>query len=125
MPQHDRILLPSNIDEAIGDIGSTGENERLDPGADCRHRGSGVIAAIDQGRKTGLRHGLPRGGDQCAEPARPSIVPGCWRAREDDGAISLSRGAHRRDRVRERVNDDYRRILDVLHEIASSLRSSQ
>src|SRR5580704_5929774 len=76
------------------------------PGADRRHRRTGIVAAIEQRIEFGCRYCFPRRSYDRAEPARAGIDPGIGRAGDDHRPPRLRRRTQRSDGMRQRMDDD-------------------
>src|SRR5437764_13656868 len=57
-----------NIGKTCRDIGPAGKNNRLDPGADRRHRCAGICTAIENCGERRVRNSLSRGMPHPAAP---------------------------------------------------------
>ena len=90
-----------DVGKALGDIGAAGEDDALDPGADRRLGGAGIVAAIEERGRLRRRDRIAGRPDQRTEPARSGIDPGVGRAGQGDRSPGFSRRAQRCDGVGE------------------------
>ena len=102
-----------DIGEAAGDVRPSGENHTLDLRADRGQHGTDVLAAVEKCREAGVGNRFARRGDERPEPAGTDITPGARRAGEHQRSVGLQRRPQRGDRLRERMDDDYRLALQA------------
>ena len=111
IPYEPDAVLMGDIGEAAGDVRPSGENHTLDLRADRGQHGTDVVTAIEECREAGVGNRFARRGDERPEPAGTDITPGARRAGEHHRSVGLQRRPQRGNRLRERMDDDYRLAL--------------
>jgi len=101
-------VLVGDVGKAAGDIRPAGEHHTLDLRADRGQRGTDVFAAIEKGREAGVGNRFARRGDERSEPAGTDITPRTPRAGEHYREAGFQRRPQRGNRMRERMDDNYR-----------------
>jgi hypothetical protein len=109
--------------EAFGDIGAADEDDRVDPGAECRLHRARLVAAIEDRVEPRARLGLPRGLHHSLEPAGAGIDPGIGRAQQCHAASGVGGGFERRHGVGQGMDDNSRR-LRLRPSLAQAARAS-
>ena len=100
-----------DIGEAAGDVRPSGEHHALDLRADRGQRGTDVLAAIEKCREASVGNRFVSRGDERPEPAGTDITPSARLAGEHHRSVGLQRRPQRGNRLRERMDDDYRLAL--------------